>query len=257
MTHSIALRSFCAMDRDRGPLRISDTREECASHCAAYILDQLRAALNREKFATIALSGGNTPKLLFSKLAASGFDWSNIHFFWVDERCVPPTSDQSNFKLAEHTLLGPARVPEKNIHRVKGELPPEDGAAAYVGEIKNFFKLGGDLPAFDMIHRGIGADAHTASLFPGEPLIRDAQGIAAAVWVEKLKSHRVTLLPGVLRAGRSTVIQAEGEDKAEALYNVLFGPDDPMKYPCQIATRSSERAVWFLDRAAALKLAAD
>jgi 6-phosphogluconolactonase len=245
------------MDCDRGPLRVSDTREECASECAVYILDQLRDALKREKLATIALSGGNTPKLLFAKLAASGFDWSKIHFFWVDERCVPPTSDQSNFKLAQQALLGPAGVPEENIHRVKGELPPEEGAAAYIAEIREFFKLNGKLPVFDVIHRGIGTDAHTASLFPGEPLIRDAAGVAAAVWVEKLKSHRVTLLPGVLRAGQSTIIQAEGEDKAEAIYNVLFGPEDPMKYPCQIGARGSEKAVWFLDRAAALKLAAD
>ncbi|MGH9583151.1 MAG: 6-phosphogluconolactonase [Bryobacteraceae bacterium] len=236
-------------------MRISDSRERCATRCAAFVLKQLRGALERQKSAAIALSGGHTPKLLFSKLADSGFDWSDIHVFWVDERCVPPASDESNFKLANQTLLGPARISAANIHRVKGELPPDEAAAAYVAEIGSFFKLGGDeLPVFDVIHRGIGADAHTASLFPGEPLIHDRSGIAAAVWVKKLNSHRVTLLPGVLLAGRSTVIQAEGEDKAEPIYNVLFGPEDPLRYPCQIAARRYEKTIWFLDQAAASKL---
>jgi 6-phosphogluconolactonase len=100
----------------------------------------------------------------------------------------------------------------------------------------------------------MGPDAHTASLFPGEPLIDNRTGIAAAVWVEKLRSHRVTLLPGVLLAARHTVLQVAGEDKADAVRNVLKGPEDPHKYPCQIATRGSEQAVWFLDKAAASKL---
>lgn len=231
------------------------THEECAERCAAHILDRLRNTIKHHEFATIALSGGHTPKLMFAKLAAAEFDWSQVHFFWVDERCVPPEGDQSNFKLASEALLAPARIPAANIHRVKGELPPEEAAAAYVTEIRSFFQLGStELPVFDVIHRGIGADAHTASLFPGEPLIHDRNGIAAAVYVDKLKSHRVTLLPGVLLAAGNTVIQAEGEDKAQPIYNVLLGPEDPMQYPCQIAARGSEKAVWFLDQAAASKL---
>ncbi|HEX7363061.1 MAG TPA: 6-phosphogluconolactonase [Bryobacteraceae bacterium] len=234
---------------------IFKSREECAEHCAEHILDRLRDTLKRHGFATIALSGGHTPKPMFAKLAAAGFDWSQVHFFWVDERCVPPESDESNFKLANQALLAPARIPATNIHRVKAELPPEEAAAGYVSDIQRFFQLGStELPVFDVIHRGIGNDAHTASLFPGEPLIRDRTGIAAAIYVEKLKSHRVTLMPGVLLAARSTVIQAEGEDKAQPIYSVLFGPEDPMQYPCQIAARGSEKAVWFLDQAAASKL---
>lgn len=243
------------MESERGALRISASSELSADHCATFVLERLREALADRPVAAMAISGGHTPKLFFAKLAASGLDWPRVHVFWVDERCVPPTSDQSNFKLANETLLDPARIPVSNIHRVQGELPPEEAASAYLGDIRKFFQLsGGDLPAFDVIHRGIGNDAHTASLFPGEPLIRDRTGIAAAVYVEKLKSHRVTLLPGVLLAGRSTVIQAEGEDKAEPVYNVLFGSDDPMRYPCQIAARGFDKTVWFLDKAAASKI---
>lgn len=236
-------------------LRISATKEEAADGCAEYVLETLAEALRGEARATFAISGGSTPKLLFAKLAKSGFDWSKVHIFWVDERCVPPTDDQSNFKLADETLLTPARISKYNVHRVHGEMTPDEAAVRYIEEIRQFFVLGErDLPVFDLVHRGIGPDAHTASLFPGEPLIANRTGIAAAVWVEKMKSHRVTLLPGVLLAAKRTVLQVAGQDKAEPVHNILRGAEDPFQYPGQIATRGSDRAVWFLDQAAAAKL---
>jgi 6-phosphogluconolactonase len=237
------------------PQRIKADAQSAAEACATYILDTLSETLKSQPRATLAISGGKTPSLLFSTLAKSGFDWANVHLFWVDERCVPPTDDQSNFRLANDTLLTPARIPKNNVHRIHGELLPDEAAARYIEEIEQFFALKEhDLPVFDVLHRGMGPDAHTASLFPGEPLIDNRTGIAAAVWVEKLQGHRVTLLPGVLLGARSTVMQVAGEDKAEAVRNVLKGPEDPHKYPCQIATRGSDRAVWFLDKAAASKL---
>jgi 6-phosphogluconolactonase len=236
-------------------LRVDTTAEESADACSAFVLEHLGRALQSKPFVTFAISGGSTPKLLFRRLASSGFDWTTVHVFWVDERCVPPDSDQSNFKLANDNWLAPAKVPEPNLHRVHGELDPEEAAGTYRKDIENFFQLpSGKLPEFDLLHRGIGPDAHTASLFPGEPLINDRTGIAAAVWVEKLKSHRVTLLPGVLLSARQTILQIAGQDKAEPVWNVLNGPDDPMQYPCQLATRGSDRALWFLDQAAAAKL---
>ncbi len=244
------------MGADNQPqLRISGNAQESADACAGFILESISEALKSQPHATVAISGGKTPGLLFSSLAKSGFDWSKVHFFWVDERCVPPDDDQSNFKLANETLMTPAKISKHNIHRIHGELVPEEGAIRYIEDIKQFFNLDGhELPAFDVIHRGIGPDAHTASLFPGEPLIANRTGIAAPVWVEKLGSHRVTLLPGVLLAAKRTVLQVAGEDKAEAVYNVLKGPEDPFQFPCQIATRGSDAATWFLDKAAAARL---
>ena len=244
------------MEADSRPrLQIHASARESAEACARYILELLSAALKSQARATVAISGGKTPASLFSVLAKSDFDWSKVHFFWVDERCVPPTDDRSNFKLANETLLIPAAVLKHNIHRIHGELVPEEAAVRYIDEIRRFFALKDhELPAFDIVHRGIGPDAHTASLFPGEPLISNRTGIAAAVWVEKLSSHRVTLLPGVLLAAGHTVLQVAGEDKAEAVYNVLRGPDDPFQYPCQIAARESGKAAWFLDKAAASRL---
>ncbi len=235
-------------------LRIAASPEEAASDCCRFVLDKLSQALTSAPYATLAISGGSTPKLMFADFAKAGFDWSKVHIFWVDERCVPPTDSQSNFKLANETFLEAVQIPLANIHRIYGEISPDEGAARYVADIKPFFALiGSQLPAFDVLHRGMGAETHTASLFPGEPLIANRSGIAAHVWVEKLKMDRITLLPGVLLAAKATVLQVSGDDKAEAVRQVLKEPEDYFRYPCQIASRD-EKAAWFLDRAAAALL---
>jgi 6-phosphogluconolactonase len=238
-----------------GPdLRIRQTPQEVASECADYILTSLAETLKSQARVALAISGGSSPRLLFSDLAKKKFDWSKVHFFWVDERCVPPDNKESNFKLANDTLLGVAPVPKENIHRIMGELPPAEGASRYVEAIQDFFGLrNGQLPVFDILHRGMGPDGHTASLFPGTPLVNDRTRIATNVWVEKMKMDRVTLLPGVLLAAKSTVLQVSGAEKADVLSNVLKGPEDFTKFPCQIASRD-RRATWFLDKAAAQKL---
>lgn len=236
-------------------LRVDADAGSSADSCASFVLEFLGTTLQTKPHATFAISGGSTPALLFKRLADSGFDWSKVHVFWVDERCVPPHDKQSNFKLANEIWLVPAKFEDANIHRIFGELTPDEAAIRYIGEVEKFFGLKtGELPEFDLIHRGIGPDAHTASLFPGEPLIENRTGVAAAVWVEKMKSHRVTLLPGVLLKARQTILEVAGPDKVEAVWNVLRGPQDPMQYPCQLGTRDSDSAVWFLDKAAAAKL---
>jgi len=223
-----------------------------SSACAARILELLTAALDAEPQATLAVSGGTTPKLMFAEMAKASFDWSRVHLFWVDERCVPPTDTQSNYKLTKENFIDPARFPAANVHRVQGELAPETAARMYAEDIRRFFRLAdGALPRFDVLHRGMGPDAHTASLFPGEPLIDDHANLAAPVYVEKFQQWRVTLLPAVLEAARHTLMLAAGADKAEPLRSVLSEPYDPQKYPSQIATYDGERVAWFLDKAAA------
>ena len=236
-------------------LRVSESAATSAEDCARYVVEVTRAVLSSNARFSFAISGGSTPKLLFERLVGSGLDWTKVHVFWVDERCVPPDNSQSNFKLANDSWLKPAGVPLANIHRIQGELDPEQAAQVYVDEIRAFFSLKpGELPVFDLIHRGIGADAHTASLFPGEPLIADHENIAAHVWVEKMKMDRVTLLPGVLEKAKHTMLEVAGPDKAQPVYEVLYGELDPFQFPCQIATRNSDTAVWFLDEAAAAKV---
>ena len=223
-----------------------------AEACGKYILRALERARAERGQATIALSGGSTPKLMFERMAASNFKWNGIHFFWVDERPVPPDDDRSNYKLAAGALLKPANIPESQVHRIHAELQPEAAAEMYVKEIRSFFKLqANEMPRFDVIHRGMGPDAHTASLFPSEPLIADRQKIAEAVHVEKLSQWRITLLPGALLAARRTAMLVAGDDKATPLRSVFEEPYEPGKYPAQLGLRDSQELEWFLDESAA------
>jgi 6-phosphogluconolactonase len=229
-------------------LRVFEDANTAAGNCAAQILQYLHDSGR----STLAISGGSSPKPMFEMFAAVPFDWNRVQLFWVDERCVPPTDSQSNFKLANDTWLAPARFPAANIHRVQTERDPDDAAEVYADELRLVFGEG--VPQFDVIHRGMGPDAHTASLFPGEPLIDDRTGLAAAVFVEKLNSHRVTLLPAVLLAAKHTVMLVTGTDKAEPLAEVLYGPHDPKKFPCQLTERDGGEVAWFLDQAASAKI---
>jgi 6-phosphogluconolactonase len=223
-----------------------------AEACAHHVISVLDETLAGQEFATFAISGGTTPRLMFPKLAATRFPWDRVHLFFVDERCVPPTDPASNYRLAEDTLIHPAHIPLRHVHRIAGEVPPATAAARYTEDIRAHFGLEPDeLPHFDLIHRGMGPDAHTASLFPGEPLIDDREGIAAAVYVEKMNMWRVTLLPGVLLAAKHTVVLAAGADKAEAARAVFHEEYNPKLYPSQIDAHHGRRVSWFLDEAAA------
>jgi 6-phosphogluconolactonase len=169
---------------------------------------------------------------------------------------VPPDDEQSNFRMIRESLLArglsKAPISESQFHRIQGELPPAEAAGLYEEDIRRTMSLApGELPVFDVIQRGMGPDAHTASLFPGEPLIADRTGITAAVWVEKMKQHRVTLLRGVLERARHTLSLATGTEKADALHAVLRGPFDPLHVPSQIA---SPDTAWYIDQAAAAEL---
>ena len=231
------------------------TPDDAAAHCAQRILRELETGLDARRPVSLAVSGGNTPKLMFGHLARTRFDWKQVHLFFVDERCVGPTDPDSNYRMCEESFLKPAHFPLAHVHRIKGELQPDMAARLYAEEIAGFFDLAdGEMPAFDVIHRGMGSDAHTASLFPGEPLIDDRDGICAAVWVPKLTKYRVTLLPGVLLQARHTVVLAAGADKTEPLYQVFNAEHNPLLYPSQIDTPHGRGVAWYLDRAAAAKL---
>jgi 6-phosphogluconolactonase len=223
-----------------------------AEACAHHVTNLLEEVLSGQEFATFAVSGGSTPRVLFQKLVASKFRWDHVHLFWVDERMVPPTDPASNYRLAEDCLIKPAHIPQRQVHRIFGEIAPKTAAARYIEEIRDFFGLEeGDMPRFDVVHRGMGPDAHTASLFPGEPLIDDREGIAAAVFAPKHNQWRVTLLPGALLAAKHTVFLVTGGDKKDAVRAVFHEEYDPKKYPAQIASHHGRGVTWFLDQAAA------
>lgn len=231
---------------------VSATPEEAAAACGVKMLEVLAARLEVAESCHVAISGGSTPKLLFAWFANCEFDWSRVHLYWVDERAVPPGDPQSNFTLADKNWLTPAAYPKGNIHRVRAELPVEEAANQYAHEIMRTMGLSdGEIPVFDIVQQGMGADVHTASLFPGEPLLQDSTGVAAAVYVEKLKSARVTLLPEVLRRARHTMMLVCGADKREALQTVFHGAENLAAYPAQMTRQHRGEVTWFLDEAAA------
>jgi len=222
-----------------------------AEACARHIFGLLEAAVAARGRASLAISGGSTPKLMFQKMAATPCAWDRVHLFFVDERCVPPEDAASNYRLANENLIAAAKIPAANVHRILGEIEPAEAARRYAEEIREFFGLKeGELPPFDVLHRGMGPDAHTASLFPGDPLIDDRTGIAAATFAKKFNIWRVTLLPGVLLAARNTVFLVAGEDKVEALRAVFHAPYDPKKLPSQLGN-DGDSVAWFLDESAA------
>ncbi len=222
-----------------------------AEGCAHHVLGVLENALAAKELVTFAVSGGVTSKLLFDALAASRFNWDRVHLLWADERAVSPTHPRSNYRLAEEHLILPTRILRTRTHRIFGEFEPRRAAVNYSEEIRELFELEpGELPRIDLLHLGMGADGHTASLFPGEPLIGDREGIAAAVYREKDKEWGITLLPGVLLAAKHTVVLAAGAEKAPVVHSVFEEDYQPEKYPVQLIAHNGRSVTWFLDEAA-------
>lgn len=224
------------------------TAEAAAHACGGRILAVLQQAHTAGRNASVAFSGGSTPKIMFAWMAQQSVDWSRTHIFFVDERAVPPDHEQSNYRMTHEALIQPAGIPPGNVHRIRAELGPEKAAHFYEAELTDFFGLCEvEIPRFDVIHLGMGSDAHTASLFPGEPLIGDRRGLTAGVFVPKLEAWRITLLPGVLLKASNVVVLATGADKAAALSSVFNGPPSPREYPMQVVARNRSNIEWFVD----------
>jgi 6-phosphogluconolactonase len=236
-------------------VQVSPDPEGAARAATAFIAARLEEALRSQEAATVAFSGGSAPKSLFARLAALPFKWERVHIFWVDERSVPPTHSDSNYRLARELLLEPARIPEAQVHRIRGELDPQQAARDYAEEIRRFFRLDpGIQPAFDVLHLGLGPDGHTASLFPGEPMLEDRTQIASARFVPRMNTWRITLMPGALLSARHLFFFTVGEDKAEVVQSVLGPGYNPGRWPAQVIVHHRPDVAWFIDRAAAEKI---
>jgi 6-phosphogluconolactonase len=209
---------------------------------------------------TVALSGGSTPKAMFQILAekpfADSLPWPSIYFFWGDERCVPPDHAESNYRMANETLLSKVPVPRENIFRIPAEDEDHERAAASYSEtLRKFFA--GERPALDLVFLGMGADGHTASLFPGTAALQAGDRIAAPNYVEKFQSWRITLTASAINMARSVIFLVAGADKAPALKEVIEGPRNPELYPSQLIEPSQGSLLWMVDEAAAKSLRED
>lgn len=209
----------------------------------------------RERF-TVALSGGSTPRALYELLAEEPYStripWEACEVFWSDERCVPPESDESNYRMAYEALLARVPVAEERVHRMRGEAEPESAARAYEKLLKERFDQ--DPPRLDLILLGMGEDGHTASLFPHSVALVDTGHLVAANFVEKLKTQRLTLTFRVINSAASIIFLVSGETKAATLQKVLEGETRGQEYPAQLVSPTAGDLIWLVDEAAAKSL---
>lgn len=215
-----------------------------------------KAALAAKGSFSVALAGGGTPRPLYERLATAAYrdqlDWSRIHVFFGDERCVPPDSPRSNYRMAHEALLSRVPLPPANVHRMRGEDQPALAALAYAQALRAVFRR--EWPRLDLVLLGIGDNGHTASLFPGCGCLRERNQPVCAQYVECQHEWRLTLTLPVIDAAAAVWLLADGEDKADVLARVLHGPYQPEVLPMQFVAPAADAYAWWLDRAAASSL---
>ena len=235
------------------------TPADVAEAAAEFFISSTVSAVKARGIARVAISGGTTPKAMFSLLASEPLvgqvAWDKLDLYWVDERCVPPEDAESNYRMTRETLLSKVPLAADRIHRMEGELEPEVAAARYEAAIRNGFKLeGAETPTFDLVLLGMGDDGHTASLFPHTEALNDMTHIVVANHVPQKDTWRITLTWPVINQGREVAFLIEGDKKAQVLHEVFEGPYQPETYPSQIIRPASGKLTLLLDTAAAAKL---
>jgi 6-phosphogluconolactonase len=233
---------------------------EVARGAARQFVDYAWQSIAKEGQFMVALSGGNTPRTMFELLASDEFrgqvDWAKVHFFWSDERAVPPTDPESNYGMARRELLIRVPIPEGNVHRMEAEKPNIGRAAhEYEEVLRKFLDLDDrGFPRFHLIYLGMGKDGHTASLFPGARVARQTSRWVSTPMVAKLNMRRMTLTFPVLDAALRVVFLVVGSDKANILRAVLEGKADP-PFPAQLVQpRNPGQKLFLVDKAAAALL---
>jgi len=235
----------------KGEVRVFRGLDELSRAAAEFFCDVAAKAGRGGGEIFIALSGGATPERLYETLSTQEYHdrvpWMRTHLFWSDERCVPPDNPESNYGRAARALAG-LPISPLNVHRLRGEDPPEDAARDYEAEMREAFKvLPSEVPRFDLMLLGLGEDGHTASLFPGTAALEDNTHLAAAVYVERLKAHRLTMTFPVINAAANVAFLVAGEKKREIFRRVM--QDDAANLPAQRVHPANGKLIWFVDEA--------
>jgi 6-phosphogluconolactonase len=237
--------------RQRGELQVYPNAEVLAAALADLLVSVGGASIAERGLFRVALSGGNTPRAAYELLGqvprSLALSWSDVYIYFGDERCVPPSDEQSNYRMAKKAFLDAVPLPPANIHRIRGEADPGIAANEYASILRS------DLaqpPRFDLVLLGLGPDGHTASLFPGTPPDIDGNALVRAVYAQSQMSWRVTITPLVINLARVVAFAVEGVEKADILAKVLEGPFDPTTYPAQIVNPKPGRLIWLLDELA-------
>ncbi|TFH37761.1 MAG: 6-phosphogluconolactonase [Anaerolineales bacterium] len=233
-------------------IRVTPDPEKLSAAVAEYICDQALQCIGDRGQFTLVLSGGSTPERTYRNLVDLGrqhaLDWSRIHIFWGDERCVPPDHIQSNYHMARGAFLDHVAIPEGNIHRIAGEDHPEAAAAIYESMLRDFFP-GELLPHFDLVLLGLGEDGHTASLFPGTAILEERERWAVAVHVAQGDLWRISLTLPAINAATHIAFLVSGAGKATIVRELLEAPSPHPIYPAQ-RIHPQQNLSWFLDQAA-------
>ena len=241
----------------RGRLQVFESAAALQHAAAEKIIAILNEEIAARGVASLALSGGATPRGVYELLGSEPFrgriDWKKLHIFWGDERCVGPTMPESNFRMAKEALLRNIAILPQDVHRIRGEIRPQDAARESELDIRRFFGLKeGEFPRFTLVLLGLGEDGHTASLFPDTAVLGEKQRIVSDVYVDKLSASRVTLTAPAINHAAAVLFLVAGRSKAGILRNVLEEGED--RFPVQLIQPLSGQLFWFVDRDAASQL---
>ncbi|HTJ14750.1 MAG TPA: 6-phosphogluconolactonase [Dinghuibacter sp.] len=232
------------------------TPPEVSRQLAEWITAHIETTLKTSDRYTWCLTGGNSPKELYSLLAAEPFrsriDWSRVHLFWGDERAVPFEDDRNNARMTFATLVDHVHVLNTHVHVMNTALIPEKAAEAYAAILHTYFTADG--PTFDLVLNGMGEDGHTLSLFPGQPVIHEETAWVKAYYLEAQKMYRITLTAPLVNRAHRVAFLTFGANKAHALREVLKGERNVDLYPSQIIQPIDGELHWFVDAAAAEEL---
>lgn len=234
-----------------------------ARRAAQYFVEMAGEAVASQGYARIAISGGSTPKAAFELMAdpsqpwRARMPWEHLDLYWVDERAVPPDDAASNYRMTREALLDHVPLRPSQIHRIEGELPPEEAAARYESELRQSVGVEGtDGPRFDLVALGMGPDGHTASLFPRTAALHETGRLVTANHVPQMDTWRITLTWPAINRACSVFFLISGADKAEIVKEVLTGAHDPERLPSQLIRPSSGILTLIMDKAAAALLPA-
>jgi len=234
-------------------IKIYKDKSEVARQFSTYFAERVK---NQAIF-HVALSGGSTPKVVFDVLASEygdELDWSKIHFYWGDERCVPPSDEQSNYKMTVEHLFSKIDVPEENIHRILGEADPTREAMRYANLLEiNLDRVEG-IPQFNLVILGMGDDGHTASIFPHEIELWDAQDHCVVATHPDSGQKRVSINGKVINTAEEVVFLVTGDAKAEKVEAIQNQTSGSEVYPASLVKPDSGKLTWFLDKEAASQL---
>jgi 6-phosphogluconolactonase len=237
---------------------VFEEADEVARAAADRFVEVVQAAIAERGRFSVALAGGSTPRRAYELLATSErkdrISWASVHIFFGDERCVPPTHPEGNYRMAREAMTSLLPIPTENVHRIKGESDPITSARLYERELRSFFNGDAAWPRFDLVLLGMGDDGHTASLFPHTPALNEQRAWVVANPVEKLNTLRLTLTPPAINHAAHIIFMVTGAAKAERLREVIHGPRDPERLPAQMIQPLDGSLTWLVDKEAAALL---